>query len=90
MNTTKYMVRSYSVHASDGQPRLELTREVQVHRLTNAAILLAGPASALPSGAQLEAAKFFIRERGVYREIQPSDWVVEAHDMAEIAELGLA
>jgi len=58
MNTAKYMVRFYSVHASDGQPRLEPTREVQVHRLINAAILLAGPASALPSGAQLEAAKF--------------------------------
>ena len=89
MNTTKYAVCFYDVHTIAGQQHLELAREVQVHRLINAVILLAGPASVLPSEAKPQIAKFFIRERGEYREIKPSDWVTEVHDKARIAELGL-
>ena len=89
MNATKYAVRFYIVCTKDGQQSFEMTREVQVHRLLNAAILLALVASETPSGANPRIAKLFIKERGEYREIQPSDWVAEVHDMAKIGELGL-
>ena len=89
MNTTKYAVRFYNVCTKDGQQSLEMTREVQVHRLLNAVILLATVASQTPSEAQPKTAKFFIKERGNHREIQRSDWVAEVHDMAKVGELGL-
>ncbi len=88
MNSTKYAVRFYDVCTKDGQQYLQQTREVQVHRLINAVVLLSGPAAAVPSEASATIAKFFIRERGQYREIQPSDWVPEAHDMAKLGEMG--
>ena len=66
-----------------------MTREVQIHRLLNAVILLATVASQIPSEAQPKTAKFFIKERGNYREIQQSDWVAEVHDKAKIGELDL-
>jgi hypothetical protein len=88
MNSTKYAVRFYTVRIEDGQHSLEMTREIQVHRLLNAAILLAMVASETPSEANPRIAKFFIKERGKYREIQPSDWAAEVHDKAKIGELG--
>ena len=90
MNSTKYAVRFFDVHTINNQQHLELAREVQVHRLINAVILLSCSASILPLEAKPQIAKFFVRERGVYREIQPSDWVAETHDMARIADLGLS
>ena len=89
MNSTKYAVRFYDVCIEDGQQYLQQTREVQVHRLINAIVLLSGPAAAVSSEAAPSIAKFFIRERGHYREIQPSDWVPEVHDMAKLGEMGL-
>ena len=89
MNSTKYAVRFYAIHIENGQQLLEMTREVQVHKLINAAILLAGVASQIPSEANPRVAKLFIKERGEYREIQSSDWAAEVHDMAEIGELDL-
>ncbi len=89
MNSTKYAVRFYNVYTLDGQQHLELAREVQVHWLINAAILLAGPASLLTSEAKPQIAKFIICERGEYRKVQPSDWVAEVHDIAKMGEIGL-
>ncbi len=86
MNSTKYAVRFYEVCTEDGQEYLKQTQEVQVHRLINAVVLLSCPAAKV-SGAATITAKCFIRERGNYREVQPSDWVPETHDMAKINEL---
>ncbi len=89
MNSTKYAVHFYNVSTIYGQQHLELTREFQVHRLINAAILLSMVASEITSEANPQIAKFFIKERGTYREVRPSDWVKEVHDKARIGELGL-
>ena len=89
MGSTKYAVRFYNVSTIDGQQHLELIREFQVHRLINAAILLSIMASEITSEANPQIAKFFIKERGTYREVRANDWVKEVHDMARVGELGL-